>query len=263
MACFDYCYAQKSDSVSIDYRYIGILGNPNYHTDSFYNSNYGSFRLGGGVTWHTSKSFKVSSWVAFEYATDKKIFSKVMFAVKYKPRKTEISLGNIPSMTANIRPLPPTMWGHFEPWTSAQIPGVLSGAHLKYFGNNFETGVGCYYINPTTFQYQAKLKIKKITLAGYYQNEKRYGGAMWYQNKNMQVKAIATDSLYGYWSSIKLSDSKKIYCYYDLGLNHKKIVRGEVGFTKLFDIKPVSGLFGFGYSYEAKMFKGYFLISIL
>lgn len=245
-----------STRIVVDYRYVGILASGNGYTESFRIEPGASVRVGGGLSYYPHKTIRIQSWGFADYNGE--TFSKnIMFGVHYLPGKNvAVSLGNIPTLTAGMRPVPATAWGHFEPWTSAQLPGTAPGFTMKYSFGGSDIGLGAYYRlrNP---EFHGRMKIGSILAVGYYNVSNTWGASVGILRDKFTLKAMVTDSLAGVLTIISLYHKEEISMYLDAGMNRNHVVRAELGVFKSFERKPFGGLVGVGYSYEIRAVKGY------
>ncbi len=257
-------FAQNKDSVKIDYAYAGILSNADFTTtNKFPSVSKGiSLRVGGGATWFASKYFQVQSWSFFDY--DGVSVSKgLMFAGIIKPvKKITVAFGNIPSLSATVRPVPPTAAGHFETWTHAQLTGVLPGAWMKFsFGKKSDVATGiAYHLGEA--EIHGRLKIGRWTTVGYWNNnQENWAVSTGFDGLKSSFRFIKTDSLNALFSSVGFCDKYQLSIYCDVGSDNKgNLLRGEIGFLKSFEKSkntPFSGLLGIGYADELKAVRCY------
>ncbi len=258
-------FAQK-DSIKIDYAYAGMLSNVNFPTEKFPAIEKGvSVRVGGGATWIASKHFQVQSWTVFDY--DGMSTAKgIMFAGIIKPvKKITIAFGNIPSLSATVRPVPCTAAGHFETWTHSQLTGVLPGAWMKFsFGKKNDVATGVAY-NHDKMEIHGRLKIGSWTTVGYWNaNQKNWAVSTGFDFSRFSLRMVQTDSVFAFFESYTVWDKYHISLYFDGGDGYKNGVaqslREEFGVLKSFEKPegtPFSGLFGLGYANELKAVRCY------
>ncbi len=257
---YDMVSAQTdSTRVVIDYRYVGILASGNFYTDSFRIEPGASVRVGGGLSYYPHKTIRIQSWGFADY-NGKTLTKNIMFGVHYLPSKNvNLSLGNIPTLTAGMRPTPPTAWGHFEPWTSAQLPGTAPGFTMKYSFSGSDIGLGAYY-RLRNLEFHGRMKIGSMLAVGYYNVSNTWGASVGILRDKFTLKAMVTDSLAGVLTIVSLYHKEEISMYLDAGMNRDQVVRAEIGVFKSFEKKPFGGLIGIGYSYEIRAVKCYLFL---
>ncbi|MBP9821556.1 MAG: hypothetical protein KBC98_01585 [Candidatus Pacebacteria bacterium] len=259
----------QTDSVKkfqMDYHYAGLLVNGNFSTQKWGVNPGASVRVGGGASYYPNKKVRIQSWAFADY-DGTALARNIMFGVHYTPFKGFIvSVGQIPSLTATMRPVPATAWGHFEPWTSAQLTGLAPGVTVRYSFKKNDVGIGgCYRLKHP--EVHGRVKLGSLLMVGYYNQSGRWGASAGITRDKFSLKVIMTDSLYGALSVITLYGKENLFAYIDMGANkkifsngetEKAIVRAECGIFWSFDKKPLGGLIGIGYSHEIRAVKTYF-----
>lgn len=254
------CKAQ--DSIQIDNYYVGLLTNTDFKNVSSAKTT-ADLRIGAGATWWISKSFQVKAWDALDVTKDE-IYSLGMFRLQYQiSPKFVFSVGKIPTMCAEIRPLPPTANGHFEAWSYAILPGTKPGAKFAFSPNkNSRIGISVTRTTNDKTEYDLGGNYKSFSGGAYFISEKRYGGTFGIDKSKFTTRVFLNDSIYALYVWVSLNN-KGLSIYLDAGTDCSwKILRGEIGLIKSFKAKYFAGLIGAGYADEQKAFKTYLFVYI-
>ncbi len=229
------------------------------------NGNVGGFcytRLGGIILWEPSKWFSIYALGAGELDQTGKFSPFGLFGTNFMHKKIKLTLGKVATPMTELRPLPTTSAGQFEPWTRQQILGSALGGKISA---NFKKVyvVSGVFKRDSNYSLEVGLKISKIQLAGYYMPlSKTFGFASNVNFKNVSTTAFVHSTQVAGMLHVITVPRLKISLYSDIGYDFKntKLLRGEWGAFKTFHSKQLNALLGLGYSQEIKNFKSYIFI---
>jgi len=265
--------AQITNIVSVDSSlvvnqlYAGALQATNFSTDSISASPWTGVRLGGRATYAISPKWKAQSFFVLDQNSSNESGTIQSFVVLTQVTdKLLVSNGFGPQVGTFLhRPLPPTAFGQFEPWTKAQVPGGGFVSRVSYQFEKFGLQSSVRYAeNP---EYHFGFTTKKLQASGWYQENGVWGGAVSFSGDRLFTTTLVNQSHIGQFFVISFGEKlKNLKWYGDIGYSHEfdEVSRAETGILKSFSIHgyPLSGLFGCGYSYEQRAVRGYLMINL-
>ncbi|MFZ2205622.1 MAG: hypothetical protein WAV23_03450 [Minisyncoccia bacterium] len=246
--------------------YLGVLGGPKLSTENSKALGFVTLRAGGMVTWKPNKFFLLTGLGAGEIDQTGTVTPFSLIGAKFSPCKTVfITVGKIATPMTELRPIPTSGSGQFEPWTKAQILGSAMGGKVTLNAKNFSLIAGEFWrSNDASTEFG--IKIPNAQIAGYYMAQsKTFGGAL-----NLSYKFFSTVVVFnnkqnaGVLDILEIPKTHGLSVYSDVGFNSNnwKLIRGEWGIFKSFSIEHLGALLGIGYSQESKSIKGYVFLHL-
>ncbi len=247
--------------------YAGILAGPKVLTRDAKTTAFYALRVGGTITYSPAKWLSVFGLGAGETAQTDTTTPFALFGIKVFPCKgITVTMGKIASPMTELRPLPTTSGGQFEPWTLAQIPGSALGGKITFSPSKSFSIVGGGFYRGGNTSIELGMGFSHVQIAGYYMNKtKIFGGAV-----QMSFRYLSTTIMYngdqnaGMLNVIEIPKTHGLSLYSDVGFNanNQKMIRGEWGLFTTFSIRYVKALIGAGYCEETKSVKGYVFMHI-
>lgn len=246
--------------------YAGILAGAQVPTDTLQAPiGFSYLRVGATALWQPSQHWTFYSLGGAELSHTGSVTPFSLFAIGYIPTKrVSIISGKIASPMTEIRPMPVTRAGQFEPWTRAQIPGNSLGLKTRVtIGKNATLVAGSAWRN-RCITTELAFKTKGIHAGAYYVPQTRmFGGAVTVEWKNGSGTLVYNHK--GTAGGIVFHTIPKACSFYvDAGVstNTWKLVRAEAGVLKMWNGKVLKALIGFGYAHEIRSVKTYCFVSI-
>ena len=250
--------------------YAGTLAGPRVLLENAKISGIYTLRVGATINYAPAKWISIFALGAGEVAqidTSTIITPFTLFAVKVRPIKAlTITVGKIASPMTELRPIPTTGAGQFEPWTKARIPGSALGGKASFSLNKDFSLTGGIFARGFESSSELSVGNSHIRVAGYYMNQtKMHGGAL-----QVTYPYVSNTIMYnhnqncGMVSIITIPKTKGVAVYSDIGFNPNNwsMIRGEWGLFKAFSINTIFGLVGAGYNNEMQSLNGYVFIHI-
>jgi hypothetical protein len=249
--------------------YVGILIGPKIGVDSGKISAFGTLRAGANVYWtpQTLKWFSFFGVGAIEVDQSKTITPLYLIGTKFIIHKhVVLTLGKIGTPMTELRPLPNSGAGQFEPWTKRQIlPSALGGKTTFIINDKSSIVVGGFW-RGTDASVELGAKTRFVQVAGYYMVKSHMFGAA----AAITTKWVSETMVYNYKSNfafvtnISVPKTAGLVLYSDIGFSSTdwRWIRGEWGVLKTFKIKFVKGLVGVGYAHENKGVWGYLQVNL-
>jgi len=249
--------------------YIGALGGPKISTLSEQKAlivGFITLRTGGTVQWDANRYVTLYGLAAAEIDQTATITPFSLLFIRITPyKKITITIGKIATTMTELRPLPTTGAGQFEPWTRAQIPGSALGAKIRYSFNQSFSLVASGAWRTTDASIELGFQAPYTQIAGYYLSQSHLFGAA----VNFDYSYISTTIVYNQNKTMgdliifEIPKTKGWKLYSDIGFNTSwKLIRGEWGTLKDFKVWKIQSLLGAGYSQETRSVKGYIFIHI-
>lgn len=250
--------------------YAGILTGPIFtKNESKIKANaFITVRLGGSVTWQPKPWFTLFGVAAVQVNEVPKVDYVYLIGTRFNLHpKVWITAGKVASPMTELRPLPHTGGGQFEPWTKRQILGSAFGAKLTYqINEKYSLVAGGFWRGDTIATAELGVRLPYTQLAGYYRiDNKTFGAAILVTTKYVsQTLQYSYKGTFGMLTNVTIPKTAGFALYSDVGFDATswKCIRGEWGVLKLFSIKKVKGLFGAGYCYEGRSVNGYLQINL-
>ena len=185
----------------------------------------------------------------------------------FKPvERLSITVGKIASPMTELRPLPTTMPGQFEPWTKSRILGSAIGGKVRYAFTDKVSLVTGGFLRGTDGTVELGLAVPHLQLAGYYAVKgKTFGAAATASSKyfsetlsyNHRKDAASLTVL-------TIPKGRELALYSDVGVDASKWVftRGEWGILDKFSYKFIKVLTAVGYSQEIRSVKVYVMVAL-
>ncbi len=242
--------------------YVGTLGGPKIGVDGK-SSGFITTRIGGTITWTPSKNLSFFGLGAGEADQTGTVSPFALFGTTISHKKVKVTFGKIASPMTELRPIPTTGPGQFEPWTRAQILGSSLGGKISVNFKNISF-IGGNFVRGNEYSHEIGIKTKHIQASGYRMNASGiFGGAINTNFKNISTTFMFNDSKnIGMLNIITLPYTRNLFVYSDIGFDtaKDKMIRGEWGIFKTYKAKNTKGILGLGYSDEVQSFKGYIFL---
>lgn len=297
---FIYQEPVEHERFSVD-TYVGGLFITNFPLDSI-TSTYesGSIRFGTKAGWDISEHFSIGGWGVYDRFEGEDLIIGDLTGTWNITSNLALKAGYTETPMTLLRPHPVSDFGHFEPWTYAQLPGGALGGRIE-FGRTGKLIAGASLKNGgVDYQFGAIPDTEGGKLGmmfSFNSGDKNFAMAASLSElefpRGITVTCIAYmeyitlyDSLLdqksqsGLFISASFGDKKSISIYSDFGVEDRyvskmsnpddvdfktEIVRGEWGAIKSFQNigeTKLSGLFGLGYRMEDNSIKGYLMVYI-
>ena len=249
--------------------YAGVLIGPRIGVDSGKVSAFGTLRIGANVYWapQTAKWFSLFGVGAMEVDQLRNITPLYLIGAKFTLHKNVVlTVGKIGTPMTELRPLPNTSAGQFEPWSKRQIlPSAIGGKTTFIINSNSSIVVGGFW-RSTDASVELGAKTRFVQLDAYYMVKSHTFGAA----GALTTKYVNETAVYNYKNNfasittIPIPKTGGLLLYSDIGFSaiNWKLIRGEWGVLKVFKIKIVKGIVGVGYAHENKGIWGYLQISL-
>lgn len=250
--------------------YIGTLSGPNVTLPKGTVSGFGNIRAGGFAQWHPKQWFVLSGFGVIQVTNLGQVIPMYMIGTTFSPtQRISITAGRIASPMTELRPLPYTGPGQFEPWTKAQIVNPALGGKMRMqldSANRYSITVGGFYRTDSTATVEAGIGLPYVRIASAYTIQaKTFSVAgevvtKWFSN----TTTYNHNQLLGNVTVVFIPKTNGLMLYSDIGFATRdwKLIRGEWGALKSFNYKFVKGLFGMGYAHETTSINGYFMINL-
>jgi len=240
--------------------YLGMLGGPAMFTENSKLSGFVTLRAGGTITWLPNKYFSLFGLGAGEINEAGAVTPFSLMSVKFSPAKNFfVTAGKMATPMTELRAMPTTGAGQFEPWTRAQILGAAVGGKLTVNIEKFSF-VGGVFKRNNDVSAEIGIRIPHTKISGYFLTEaKIFGSALTFDTKHFSATVVYNQNQnFGLLNIFEIPKTGGWNVYTDLGLNtNQELIRGEAGIFKSFSLDGVNALLGAGYSEEKKLVKGY------
>lgn len=256
-------------TVVIDKLYVGILGGPIYDLQSTQTTFNANMRGGVQATWKAASQFSISSFAVVEYNAAKKSWLVInsFYGIYTPSKKFTITMGVGPTLPAKFhRPHPVTDRGHFETFTTGQLPGGAEHINVTYSSSqktSFSGGISLFQKQP---MYATTIASGKWNGTAYYtSSNNKVGGALTYNGSRLQnTLVIKQDAMIANVFLYSFGKQKEFIFYADNGYdtNLKEMVRTEAGFLRTFTGGRWGGLFGLGYDNVHKTINTYLFVTL-
>jgi hypothetical protein len=159
--------------------YAGILAGPKISIETGKTGGFSSFRFGGTVRFIPKKWISFYGLAACEVNETGNVTPLYLMSIILKPSKTSlISFGKIATPMTELRPLPTTLGGQFEPWTKSHILGSAYGGKITIIPNKKVSLVAGGSWRGTDGSAELGLSVPHFKIAGYYMVRSHgFGGA--------------------------------------------------------------------------------------
>lgn len=278
--------------------YVGGLFITNFPLDSI-SSTYesGSIRFGAKAGWSISETFAVDGWGVYDRFEGEDLLIGDLTGTWNITTELALKAGYTATPMTLLRPHPVSDFGHFEPWTYAQLPGGALGGRLEFgrtgkliAGASLKDGGVDYQFGSIPDTEGGKLGImfsynsgnKNFAMAGSL-SEVEFPGVTisfitYLEIITLYDSLLDQKSQSGLFISASFGNKKSLSIYSDFGVEDSyvskesnpsdvdfktEIVRGEWGAIKSFQNigeSKLSGLFGLGYQLEGNFVKGYLMV---
>lgn len=250
--------------------YAGVLAGPKVAVDNAKVSAHYSLRSGGTIMYSPKRWVSIYGLGAGETAQTDTTTPFALFGGIIRPWKSvKIVGGKIASPMTELRPLPTTGAGQFEPWTKSHIPGSALGAKVQWSRAQHFSIVAGMFKRDTDVSNELGLQFSHIHVAGYMmQKTQRYGTALELDYPFLYAMLVYNQQEnVGVLISIPVPKTTCLSIYTDLGWipssgSEWKWVRGEWGFLQTAHIRKIQTLEGIGYSWEKRSVNVYVFIHI-
>ena len=251
--------------------YAGTLMGPKIAVKNAATSAFYSLRVGGTIYWTPQKWITVYGVGAGETDQTDTTTPFALFGINIKPSKVfSIVFGKIASPMTEMRPMPQTASGQFEPWTKSHILGSAVGGKITISPNEQLSFVAGNFWRGTEATQEFGLRYGKFSATGYYLNQsKSFGGAIDFTFKRLNTVVMFNPKNTGMFNLFEFNHKASLFVYSDIGFKPNEgdmkkwaMLRGEWGLFKTSQIKWVKVLLGAGYAEETKSIKGYVFIHI-
>jgi len=261
--------ASEDSSFVVNNVYAGLLNTTSFSTQELsMESNY-NFRVGAQATWQALPWLKAKGFAVYDRnaGTDKTINS---FSLKIHSAGEKLSLefGQIPTLSSESRPLPPSADGQFETWGQSTLPGIALGAKATVKLNDMVFGVDANVRNDKP-EYHLKIASSSLIMTSCYSvwNERIQVAGVYNSGSIYSLNVfenIGKSNLFANSTNFPVSKKNGIFFYSDFGwqIDQNKIIRWELGLFKTFQAGPIKGLFALSYVLEKKGVNAYFFIHI-
>ena len=261
VSSFSAAQTQPKDSITIG-TYIGFQGTVDSYPD--HTEKDISFRAGGFANWFITNNFIASSWGFLDFNGESTV-ENMMFGVNYKPnRNLKFSIGHIPTVSATIRPIPISVDGHFESWTTDKLPGLAPGVSAIYSDSSVTAGVGLSYRYEHS-EIHGRISTLNTSIVGYYNSDKKHWGiGAEYLHGPICLQGVVNETLYSSLVSIRMHKDLGIGAYAVGGIDRETSgwMKKEIGLTKGLSKGPFQGILGMGYELKKKALRMYILVAI-
>lgn len=252
--------------------YAGTLAGPKITIKNPTPLGFYSLRFGGSIYWNPQKWLTVYGIGVGETDQTDTTTPFALFGVNIKPNKFfSVAFGKIASPMTEMRPLPNSSGGQFEPWTKSHILGSALGGKITISPTeNFSFVAGDFWRGTEASQ-EAGVRYGNFLATGYYLNQsKSFGGAIDFTFKRFNTVVMYNPkSTTGMFNLFEVSRKALLFAYSDIGFKPNEgdmlkwqMLRGEWGLFKTSQIKWTKILLGLGYAEEIKSVKGYVFIHI-
>ncbi len=247
--------------------YVGTLAGPKVTMKDAKAAGFYTLRVGGTIVYSPTLWLSVFGLGAGETAQTDTTTPFALFGIKIFPCKAiTITMGKIASPMTELRPLPTTGSGQFEPWTLAQIPGSALGGKITFSPSKNFSIVGGEFYRGTNASTEIGMSFAHIHIAGYYiYQTKIYGGSIQLSSKYFSTTVMYNDKqTVGMLNVLEIPKAHGLSLYSDIGFNanNQKMIRGEWGLFSTFSTGRIHSLVGAGYCEELNAVKGYVFIHI-
>jgi hypothetical protein len=247
--------------------YVGILVGPQIGVDSGNVSGFATLRAGANVYWVPKQWFTLTGIGSLEINEKGSVTPFYLIGMRFKlHRHVVFTVGKIGTPMTELRPLPNTSGGQFEPWTKQRILPSATGGKVTFLINDKSSIVAGTFWRGKDITAEIGAKTKFVQMAGYYQIRARtFGGAISLDTKYVSQTFVYNHrNTFGSVTVITIPKTAGVLLYSDIGFRSTdwKWIRGEWGVLKTFQIKFIQGLVGMGYAYETKSLYGYLQISL-
>lgn len=249
----------KGDSITITSHYVGFVGIMEVQ-DMDSRDEYGSARVGGGLSWELHDGLSVKAGAFIDQDNDR-FLTRSLFGLYYNVSdQINISAGFITTPSGLLRPSPFTLDGHLESWLTAKLPGVNPGVSLSLKVSSTTTNIGLVSRlgNP---ELHASFKTNKLNIGGY-KNFNQSNWALFVETSlfdPVKIQGLITDSLYGTMVTANIAE---VVFYGIGGWNKEKNLVQEFGILKFLNQGIFKGMVGAGYDRRNKSGKLYVAISL-
>lgn len=256
-------------TVVVDRIYTGIIAGPIYNTQLQQTTTAANIRGGVQVTWKATSQISLRSFAVAEYDAPTKSWLTInsFYGIYTPSKKVTIVTGFGPTLPAKFhRPNPVTDRGHFETFTTKQLPGAAEHINIEYIASQnftFAGGVSVFQHKP---MYATTMVSGKWTGTAYYtSSNNKVGGALTYNGSRLQnTLVIKQDAMVANVLLYSFGKQKEFIFYADNGYdtNLKDMVRTEAGFLRTFTGGRWGGLFGLGYDNVHKTINTYLFVTL-
>ncbi len=239
--------------------YAGILTGPHVTVkDSAKVAAFVTVRAGGNIYWTPQPWFLLTGIAAAEINEKASVSLFYLVGARFKLHKhVFITVGKLGTPMTELRPLPNTSGGQFEPWTKRQIlPSAFGGKLTVLLNANSSVVAGGFWRdNDASVELGAKTKF--VQLGGYYLVKARtFGAATTLSTKYVSQTVVYNHQRnFGSVTSITIPKTAGLGLFSDVGFGingkHWDWIRGEWGVMKLFTIaKKVNALVAVSYAHK-------------
>ncbi len=249
--------------------YAGILAGPKVSTETGKFGGFATFRGGATVTFFPKWAKWMTAYGLGAIETDETgtVSPFYLVGTTFRPHaKVAITVGKIATPMTELRPLPTTMAGQFEPWTKSHILGSAMGGKVAYTpSKNLSLVAGGFWRNGDE-SVELGFTVPYVKTAGYFLvQSKTFGIAT-----TGTYKWLAQTFSYNHkkdFASLTCFDIPKtqgVSLYADIGFdaNTWRLIRAEGGILKFYSYKGlINVLYGAGYAHEIHTVRAYVMVS--
>lgn len=261
--------ASEDSSLVVNNVYVGVLNTTSFSTQALSMENNPNFRVGAQATWQALSWLQAKGFAVYDRnaGTDKTINS---FSLKIHSagEKLGLEFGQIPTLSSESRPSPPSANGQFETWTQSKLPGIALGAKASIQLKNVWFGAGANVRNDKP-EYHIKISSGIFDVTSCYSTwDKKTCGSVKMKTGSFYslsvFENIGESNLLANTTNFPIVKKNGIFFYSDFGwqIDQSKIIRWEMGFFKTFQAGPIKGLLCLSYVLEKKGVNAYFFIHI-
>lgn len=248
--------------------YAGVLTGPVLSTDSGKITGVITLRIGGNVYWNPKPYFSLFGMGSAEVNQISAVTPLYLVGTQWNFNdRVSLIVGKIGSPMTELRALPNTGAGQFEPWTKSHILGSAFGGKIRgTITPTISLVAGGFLRGKDDASIEIGAMVPHFQMAAYYQIQAKVFGAA----GTLTVPYVTETLEYNYRQELGsltlVSIPKTAGCtlYSDIGFSstswHR--IRGEWGVLKNFKIRVVKGLFGIGYAQDSHTVRGYFQVNL-
>ncbi len=239
--------------------YAGILLGPSINVkDSAKISVFATLRAGGNIYWTPQHWFSLIGIAAVEFTEKPSASVYYLLASRFKlHEKLFLTVGKLGSPMTEMRPLPNSLGGQFEPWTKRQILGSSFGGKVTYqINRSSSVVVGGFLRGYNDASVEIGAKTRFVQLGAYYMARTRaFGAAVAVTTKYVnQTLVYNYNQNFGSLTVITIPKTAGCGLFSDVGFTAEKRwdwIRAEWGVMKVFTLgKKVNALVAVSYAHK-------------
>lgn len=247
--------------------YAGVLAGGRVSVTNAKLSGTASFRAGGTVAFSPARWFSSYGLGAFDADETGAVTPLYLLGVTFRPvSKLGITIGKIATPMTELRPLPTTMAGQFEPWTKSRILGSALGGKVRFAPTKNVSLVAGGFLRGTDGSVELGLSMPHFQMAGYCTVRGRSFGVAATATTKWATGTVGYNHRkdFALFANVTIPKTGGLSVYSDVGFDPAgwKLVRGEWGILYGTQYRFVRILTGCGYSQEARSAKLYVMLTL-